>query len=324
MRGEGGSIVKRTLAVFLTLVLLVLFAFPLSRAQGPDQPPGDQIDDLTPPKDAFETKGDDSDDRRIPEAYLQATGGPDPFGYTYADSDGGGCPYDWLEIEGSGTGLRLDGDDVGDSFELGFGFPFYGNVHSTIGVSSNGYLTFGPDLTDYTEDAIPDPVDPNDLIALFWDDQESDLGAGDDVYYQLFGAPGSHYLVVEFVVRDASGSAPYRYEAVLFENGDIKFQYSEMATDSDGSGVSASVGIENGTGTEGLGYQYHLYPPENVIHNDLAVCFTYPDSVYLTPGWQASYGLEGAALTYELAALNQTGATREFPFRLETRPGRLR
>ncbi len=287
---------KKTWLLLAVLLVLLIFSRPAAAQGG--------------------IKVDDSDDRRIPESYIKATGGPDPFGYTYTDSDDG-CPYEWIEIESTGTDLNLDGDDVGTTFSLGFSFPFYDNTYTTIGVSSNGYLTFGSDLIDYTEDAIPNPTDPNDLIAPFWDDQEVQQANGDAVYYQLFGSPGDQYLVIEFVIRDRAGTAPYRYEAILYENGDIRFQYNEMTTDADGTGISAAVGIENEAGQIGLGYLYHLNPPENEIHNGLAVCIHYPDNLYLSPGWQAGYGHQGETISYTLTALNQSGLEQQVAVSVE-------
>ncbi len=308
---------KRLSLIALVLLAFFMLAWVLVQAQDPTGEVGEQIDDLTPLRVEPADQADDSNDRRIPEAYIQATGGPDAFGYTYIDSDGDGCTYDWIEIETTGTDLELIGDNMGAALPIGFSFPFCENSFTVISATTNGYLTFGPDLTDSTDDAIPSIIDPNDLIAVFWDDQEIDQIEGDAVYYQLFGTPGSQYVVVEFLIRDRYGSAPYRYEAVLYGNGDLKFQYNEMTTDLDGDGTSAAVGIENSRGTVGLGYMYHLNPAGNDIHNGLAVCIHYPDNVYLSPGWQAGYGTEEQVVSYDLLALNQTGATREFDLAAE-------
>ena len=85
------------------------------------------------------------------------------LGGTYL-GDGVPCPtiiYDIdlafdgvIDISGSGTPLGL-GDDDGVVLPLGFTFNFYGNDYTQIGISSNGYLTFGSDLTDLSNDPIP-------------------------------------------------------------------------------------------------------------------------------------------------------------------------
>ena len=51
-----------------------------------------------------------------------------------------------------------------DRVPLGFEFSFYGTLRTDIGISSNGYLTFGPDLGAYSG-WIPSPLAPNDVIA---------------------------------------------------------------------------------------------------------------------------------------------------------------
>ena len=115
----------RTKLALLALIGLLLLPWPTAMAQAPNVQPAEQIDDLTPAVANTQDKRDDSDEQRVPDAYLWAGGGPDRFGYTYADSDGGACAYDWLETPGSS--LALEGDDETARLPIGFAFPFYGH-----------------------------------------------------------------------------------------------------------------------------------------------------------------------------------------------------
>ncbi|MHC4776613.1 MAG: hypothetical protein ACYTBR_15290, partial [Planctomycetota bacterium] len=61
----------------------------------------------------------------------------------------------------SGTGIPLDlPDDGGEVVPIGFTFNLVGDDHTCIGVASNGYLTFGTDLSDLSDDSIPNTNDP--------------------------------------------------------------------------------------------------------------------------------------------------------------------
>ncbi|MBN1967678.1 MAG: hypothetical protein JW910_23680, partial [Anaerolineae bacterium] len=77
-----------------------------------------------------------------------AAGGPDSFGYRFADSnDMGVSPvYDFVDISGMGTPVAL-GDNDSAEVDVGFDFKFYGasdvdpNLYDTLFVNSNGFLS---------------------------------------------------------------------------------------------------------------------------------------------------------------------------------------
>jgi hypothetical protein len=82
----------------------------------------------------------------------------------------GDCNSVFEDISGTGTlapiaSRTADGGDA--DVPIGFSFDFFNESHTTIGIASNGYLTFGATLADFTNDAIPDPASPNDLIAPY-------------------------------------------------------------------------------------------------------------------------------------------------------------
>src|SRR5512137_2739863 len=51
-----------------------------------------------------------------------------------------------------------------------FVFQFYGVPVSTLRISTNGYMTFGTQGLEFYNRPIPDPTEPNALIAPFWSD----------------------------------------------------------------------------------------------------------------------------------------------------------
>ena len=177
-------------------------------------------------------------------------GGSDAFGYRWIDSnEPGGPSFDWVEISGVGTALGL-GDDDSAAITLPFTFSFYGQDKNSMLVSSNGYITFGSDGTDYSNDPIPDPYEPNDLIAVFWDDLNP-LSDGEVYYYH--DAANDRVIVEWCGVPQYPASGSFTFEAVLYADGRILFQYNSMS----GTLTSATIGIENSDASIGLPVVYN-------------------------------------------------------------------
>jgi len=231
-------------------------------------------------------------------------GGPDAFGYIWMDStEDNGPVFDWFEINGVGTRVPLE-DESGRTVALPFGFPFYGDVKTQVGIASNGYLTFDPSaLRGYwTNGPIPDPNDPNDLVAVFWDDL--DPGSAGNVYY-YYDAANMRFIVEFENVPQWGSSAGNTFQVILKPDGTIVYQYLAM----NGNVSSATVGIENASGSVGLQVTYNA----PYIQNGLAVAFSpvgsviavNPTSGYLLPNEQqevmVTFGSpEAAPGTYSL------------------------
>ncbi|HPU62227.1 MAG TPA: PKD domain-containing protein [Bacillota bacterium] len=208
-------------------------------------------------------------------------GGPDGFGYVWIDSNHDGGPvFDWVEISGVGTRLSLSDESIVE-VDLPFPFPFYGDVKTKVRVCSNGYLTFATGSSVWTNTPIPDPSNPNDLIAVFWDDLNPTTGG--NVYY-YHDQEANRFIVEYQTVRRYSGTGDYTFQAILYPNGTIVYQFLEMTGDLN----SATVGIENADGTDGLQVVYNA----PYIEDGLAIGFApigtilrvNPTSGYLVPG----------------------------------------
>jgi hypothetical protein len=178
----------------------------------------------------------------------------------WIDSDEPNGPsFDWVEISGVGTPLNLYDDDYA-TVSLPWSFEFYGVSKTSMKISSNGYLTFGTDGTDYTNDPIPSSYDPNDLIAVFWDDLNPSTGG--EVYY-YYDAANDRFIVEWYQVPHYYDSGSYTFEAILYPTGQILFQYLSMV----GTLNSATIGIENADASDGLQVAYN----QNYVHDALAV-----------------------------------------------------
>jgi len=151
-------------------------------------------------------------------------------------------PYQWQDISGTGTntGIISDDQNVGP-FPLGFNFQFFGNTFNSIRVCSNGFLSFTSSSTAYTNAAIPTAAEPNNLIALFWDDlNPSSAGT---VYYQQ----GAGYFIVQYdhcAYYPSGGDVTV--QVIFNADGSMIYAYNTITTN-----TSCTVGIENATGTDG-------------------------------------------------------------------------
>ncbi len=197
-------------------------------------------------------------------------GGPDAYGYSWTDSDEANGPvYNWNDISGSGTALPSGDDANSGPYALGFDFNFYGNTFDSIRVCTNGWLSFTSTSSSYTHVGMPNSEDPNNLLAPFWDDMNTNSGG--TIYYQ---SVGSEFIVQFEAVVHYGGSSPETFQVIIAADGSITYQYHTV---SDGSGCS--VGIEDATGTDGLQVAFN----SNYLHSDLAIRFaSHPPLTWVT------------------------------------------
>ncbi|MGI6540477.1 MAG: PKD domain-containing protein [Bacillota bacterium] len=195
-------------------------------------------------------------------------GGPDGFGYMWRDSDEPGGPiFEWVEISGIGTKLPVSGDDSG-VVNLPFDFPFYGDIKTEIRICSDGYLTFGTKGTAYTNVAIPNPAEPNDMMAVYWDDLNPPQAPADGGVFHYYDAVNNRFIVQWNKVPRYYNNGQYTFQAILYPNGTIVYQYLNMQFASATYEKDGTIGIENATGTDGLQV---LYNTPGYMHNNLAI-----------------------------------------------------
>jgi uncharacterized repeat protein (TIGR01451 family) len=197
-------------------------------------------------------------------------GGPDASGYRFKDETmPGGPTFNWLDAT-DGTRSFVFGDDrSAGPTPLGFDFFFYGRNYTTTYLVTNGYLAVGGSDTAYSNRNIPNPAVPNNFIAPFWDDlQVCPNQANQAIYFKQGGSAPNRYFAAEWagVSRLSAPTRPITFETVLYENGEILFQYQSLT----GTLNSASVGIESYEGLRGLEYEFN----QNKLANGRAILFT--------------------------------------------------
>lgn len=203
---------------------------------------------------------------------LNSSGGPDNFGYTYKDSsEPDGPTYTWNDISATGTAIGnnwtgFGKDEAVFTLPTGFSFPFYGGYYDTVFVNANGFLSFNfhSELPyTYLNGSIPSNDEINNIIAPFWDDMDG--GSIGEVYY----LKTANTLTVQYNLWARSGTSSYKtFQVILSSNGKINFYYNSMV----GASSSATVGIENGSGNDGL----EIVENGAYVSNSLAVEFAYP------------------------------------------------
>jgi hypothetical protein len=181
---------------------------------------------------------------------INATGGTDTYGYSWwNEEDYPGEISQWNDISSMGSLHSMTGSNTFYPMELPFEFPFYGKLKTQVKIASNGYLTFGEDGIDYSNDEIPNDLNPNDVIAPFWDDLKSNGGA----LYSYHDVDNQRVIFqyTNWIFYNGTGSL--NFQVILYKNGDIEFVYGSMS----GNMTSATVGIENSDATDGLQIAYN-------------------------------------------------------------------
>ncbi|MCK4527037.1 T9SS type A sorting domain-containing protein [candidate division WOR-3 bacterium] len=164
---------------------------------------------------------------------LTVTGGG---GGSYSVSTAG---YWWPSYSFTSTGVT--GDDSYKTISLPFTFSFYGVNHNSVKISSNGYLTFGSDGTDYSPDAIPNSKDPNDFIAPLWRDLNPSKG-GSIKYY----SSSSLFIVRYENVPNYGNSNKQTFQVEIYKSGVIYYDWKSVTNDK-----TTTIGVENPSGSAG-------------------------------------------------------------------------
>lgn len=178
----------------------------------------------------------------VPALAFAAAGGPDNFGYIWLDQNEPGITSSIPAPTGPPVAIGLGSESVSAPIPLGFSFPFYGNTYTSAVISDNGWLSFDTSFT--APSPLPGPIpgfaQPNLAISWYW----RDLSAPSIMDYYNFAGGGF------FLIRSTLPSDPANFiqlYVVLYSTGIIKLYYV-LENDP----ITASIGIENGAGDDGL------------------------------------------------------------------------
>lgn len=233
---------------------------------------------------------------------VEITAVTDDFGYSCATSTG-----DYLQGDTKST---LTGDDVQTSLDLPFSFPFYGVSYDSAFVTSNGHLNFLAGTTSYANGAIPSSAAPNAALYPFWDDLNLDAAAG--LYTGTTTVDGKDAYVVEWrnVRKYSPATDRLSFSVTLVEDGTVIYGYGETTDTDTAKGSSASIGIENESGTVGM--QYSNNTP--AVSAGLSITYTAPVLAFLegtVTDLNTGDPVEGATVTATAEDVTRTATSSE-------------
>ncbi|MEM7143948.1 MAG: choice-of-anchor Q domain-containing protein [Verrucomicrobiota bacterium] len=202
--------------------------------------------------------------------FIASGAGPE---YTFVNTGSPGGPtYEWIDISSTGATVVVFGDNtastspapagINSPVTLGNPFTFYGTRYTSLVPCVNGYISVSASEigADSTNDC-PFPATPNagpdaPRLLVLHDDHEL-FNASSQIRYQYFEeSPHPHrscgvsvfsWIDLKRVV-DSSASPVnfFSIQALLFDNGDIIYQYNQAPGNFFDS--SATVGVYQGGG----------------------------------------------------------------------------
>jgi hypothetical protein len=164
------------------------------------------------------------------------------------------------DISTSGIEVSLGDDEVSSALPIGFTFDFYGNEYNSFHISSNGLLMFTPSFASgigstgcCNGQLLPEPSDPNNLIALAWEDLDPGNGGQpleNIIRYETIGLAPNRILVVEYYNVDHwPNGNNVTTQAKLFESSNnIEIHTTSLPSD----GGNHTQGVENIDGTQAV------------------------------------------------------------------------
>src|SRR2546422_357105 len=239
-----------------------------------------------------------------PPTVSAAQGGPDLCGYMWTDSSDPPpkVPFSWIEIQGNGTLISTSdwsngGDDGYFGVSLGFNLTYYDGVYPVTYIGTNGYVSFGQGYTEFILPPIPDPHEPNNALYGFGEDLRPEFALSPAGVYFLALTSPNRFVIEYNQVPHYNGFNPVTFEVILFETGEVWFQYLAV------SGSVQLVGIENADG--GVGLTYPTGPSNNLaIEFTPPVISSGPVGVGLTPCEQRSSATPGRTADARLNVTN--------------------
>ena len=182
-----------------------------------------------------------------------------------------------LTLSGSNTtytnGIPLSGGNTDDGYynglPIGFAFNYANGDHTTVSVSTNGWLTFGQNITNATPLNNLGTGGLRPLLAPLWDDLSMAQGS---VYYQTTGTAPYRVFTVEWynVLWEKGAAAPtLSFEVKLYETSNrLEFVYRPEAGAQNTGGQSASIGIAGAASGSGNYLALNNTSTSAIVQND--------------------------------------------------------
>ncbi len=158
-------------------------------------------------------------------------------------------------------------------------FNFYGLEYTGMDFTADGFVGW-PETYSWNNTSLPNPNNPNNMMALFWDDLYVQYDAANNYGVTLVG-DGESFAVIEYddvqLYSDRTKSMDMEVGYFLQPDdtpGAYEIVYAfDNITDGFFTAASGTIGVENIDGTLGTEFSYN--DPELTIANGSAICFDY-------------------------------------------------
>jgi hypothetical protein len=232
------------------------------------------------------------------------SGGPDPYGYIWKDSNEPGINFQWVDITTRPGAVQIQGladDNAVGPFSIGWDFHYYWSDFSSVKVGSNGWISFSnvgniascfpviptaggvgdnivaPFMSDLTFIS-SDVLNPNQGELWYWTNNV------DSFVIQWVNVPWWRNATTDWIGSNT-------FELILSgRDSAITFQYQNTDATNFPGGTGCptfmEIGIENVTGNLGLNHSTgNVIPPDNYVVRYIyptGASFLVPDA---TPVW---------------------------------------
>ena len=177
--------------------------------------------------------------------------------YVYKTSlDDTDIVYNWEDVEttGEGTQIRYTHFVSYDYYELELPYEitFFGKNYSKFYIYNTGFISFNH-YEDLKETPMPPQTLPTtntfytNIIAPYWGVHTMDTGAGCGVFYAF----KDDRIIVSFMGYGSTLNHGVCFQAIIYRNGNIKYQYKLMDSTSQFLAHFGVCGVQNDGGTEG-------------------------------------------------------------------------
>jgi len=161
-------------------------------------------------------------------------------------------------------------DDQYFTYLLPFSFSFYDTPYSTAYISSNGIITFGSGTSAYSDSTSYLPY--YKIIASAWNDWDTRANSNFTNPLDVYVSSTSGALAVRWdVARYPVTSQSAQFETVLYNNGNIKFNYGPANTSFAGD---VTIGLSNQSSASTLVSQL-MSQPNFSMNNLRSTTFSY-------------------------------------------------